>query len=170
MAQTLRTNSLTFIFNGSYRNTTDYDPISQKFDHNWAIALSNGTGSGSANFAYQDQLTINASSSTTVDLSSLTDAFGNAIAPTLIKVLAVRLYSSSDTSATLNVGAAATDIFSSIFANSSDIAIVRYQGWLVFACTDATGYDVSSTVKNLKIANNSSSQSVVVDLVVVGVK
>lgn len=167
--QTLRSNELTFIFNGAYRTTTDYDPIASKFDHDWAIALTNGTGSGNANFAYQDQLTISASSSTTVNLFALTDAFGNAIAPARAKVVAVRLTSSTDTAATLNVGAAASDVWCP-FADDTDIQVVRYQGWWVIACLDATGYVIDNTNKNLKIANNSATQSVTVDLVVIGVK
>lgn len=168
--QSLRVNELSFVFNGSYRTTTDYDPIASKFDHDWAIELTNGTGSGNANFAYQDQLTISASSSSTVNLYALTDAFGNAIAPARAKLVAVRLYSSSDTAATINVGAAASDVFSPMFADDTDIAVVRYQGWVVWVAKDATAYVIDNTNKNLKIANNSATQSVVVDLVVIGVK
>jgi hypothetical protein len=168
MALTLKTNQLTFIYKGSLRNTNDFTSNAAKFSHDWAIALANGTGSGYANYAYQDQLTINASSSTTLDLTALTDEFGVSRTFTKVKVLAIRLNSSSDTAATLNVGAAATNIFSSIFADSTDIVKVRYQGWVVFACKDATGYAVSGTVKSLKIANNSASNSVTVDVVIVG--
>lgn len=170
MATSLNTNRLSFVFNGSYRATNDYGSKAAKFDHDWAIALTNGTGSGSANFAYQDQLTIAASSSTTIDLSSLTDEFGSAAAPTICKLLAIRLYSSSDTAATLSVGAAASNIFSAHLADPTDIVKVRYQGWAVFAAPDATGYAIDATHKNLKIANNSSTQSVTVDFVFVGVK
>lgn len=168
--QSLKSNQLTFIFNGSYRTTTDYDPIASKFDHNWAIELANGTGSGQANFAYQDQITITASSSSTVDLFALTDAFGNSVAPTICKVLAIRLYSSSDTAASINVGAAASNIFSPHLAASNDIVVIRYQGWAIFVAKDATGYAIDATHRNLKILNNSATQSVVVDLVMVGVK
>lgn len=170
MATSLKVNNLAMVFNGSYRATNDYGSKAAKFDHDWAIALTNGTGSGSANFAYQDQLTISASSSSTVDLNALTDEFGNAIAPSKVKLLAIRLYSSSDTAASLNIGGAASNTFSAIVANANDIVVCRYQGWIVFACTDSTGYAVDATHKDLKILNNSSTQSVVVDLVVVGVK
>jgi hypothetical protein len=170
VTQTLRSNELTFIFNGAYRTTTDYDPIASKFDHDWAIALTNGTGSGNANFAYQDQLTIAATAGSTVNLFALTDAFGNAIAPARAKVVAIRLTSSADTAASLTVGAAGSDVFSPMFGNDNDVAIVRYQGWVVFACLDATGYVIDNTNKNLLITNNSATQSVTVDLVVIGVK
>lgn len=170
MATSLKVNKLSFVFDGSYRATNDYGSKAAKFDHDWAIALTNGTGSGNANFAYQDQLTINASSSQTIDLNSLTDEFGSPIAPSKIKLLAIRLNSSTDTAASLNVGAAASNKFSPMFADPSDIAVVRYQGWMIFACLDATGYAVDATHKDLKIANNSASNSAVVDLVVIGVK
>jgi hypothetical protein len=170
MSNSLKTNTLTWQFNGSYRATNDYGSNAAKFDHDWAIALANGTGSGYANFAYQDQLTITASSSSTLDLTALVDEFGVTQTMTKVKVLAIRLYSSSDTSATLNVGAAAATIFSPMFAASNDIAVVRYQGWLVFACKDATAYTVDATHKSLKIANNSSTQSITVDVVIVGEK
>lgn len=170
MATSLNVNKLSMIFNGSYRATNDYGSKAAKFDHDWAIALTNGTGNGSANFAYQDQITIAASSSSTVDLYALTDEFGTAMVPIICKLLAIRLYSSSDTAASLNVGAAASNIFSAHLADSTDIVKVRYQGWAVFACMDATGYVIDATHRNLKILNNSSTQSVTVDLVVVGVK
>lgn len=168
--QSLRTQQLAFIFNGSYRTTTDYDSIAAKFDHNWAIALAAGTGSGQANFAYQDSITIAASSSTTVDLFALTDAFGNVVAPTICKVLAIRLKSSAYAAASLNVGAAAANIFSPHLAASNDIFVVRYQGWVIFVAKDATAFPIDATHRNLKILNNSTTQSVDVDLVVVGVK
>jgi hypothetical protein len=168
MALTLKTNQLTFIYKGSLRNTNDFSSNAAKFSHDWAIALANGTGSGYANYAYQDQLTINASSSTTLDLRALTDEFGVSRTFTKVKVLAIRLNASSDTSATLNVGAAATNIFSAFLADDTDIVKVRYQGWFVVAAKDATAFTVDATNKDLKIANNSASNSVTVDVVIVG--
>lgn len=168
MATSLKVSDLGFVFGGSFRKTNDFGSVAAKFDHDWAIALANGTGSGYANFAWQDQLTITASSSSTIDLRALTDEFGTSQTVARVKVFAVRLNASSDTSATLNVGAAASNPWAAPFAATNDVAVVRYQGWLVFACKDATAYVTSTTSKDVKIANNSSTQSVTVDVVVVG--
>lgn len=171
MAQTLSVNNLQFVLDASYRNTHDYGTDPAKFLHSWVIALTNGTGSGNANFAYSDQITIASSSSTTINLYSLTDRFGNAMAPSAVKLFAVRLYSSSDTAATISIGGStAGNEWLSLLPNSSDLITVRYQGSFIAMCKDATGYAVSNTNKNIKITNNSATQSVVVDVVVVGVK
>lgn len=170
MAQTLKTNNLQFVFDGSYRNTNDFATDASRFLHSWVLSLTNGTGSGNANFAWADQLTINASSSTTLDLSSLTDRFGNAIAPTIVKLFAIRLTSSSDTAATISIGNAAATQWVSILEGTNDLAKIRYQGFAIFACKDATGYAIGGSNKSLKILNNSGTQSVVVDVLVVGVK
>lgn len=170
MAQTLKTNELKFVFDGSYRNTNDFGTDASRFLHSWVLNHTNGTGSGNTNFAWSDQLTITASNSSTIDLSSLTDRFGNAIAPSKIKVLAIRLTSSSDTAATISIGGAASNAWTSLLENSSDLLKIRYQGSFMAMCTDSTGYAISGTNKNLKILNNSATQSVVVDVLVVGVK
>jgi hypothetical protein len=149
MATSLRTNDLRFVFDGSYRATNDFGSKAAPFEHAWAIALANGTGSGYANFAWQDQVTI-------------TQLMAR------VKVLAIRLTSSSDTAATISVGGAASDPWAAIVGNTNDLITVRYQGWMVLACLDATGYVTSGTSKVVKILNNSSTQSVTCDIVVVG--
>lgn len=169
MAQTLKTNQLQFVLDASYRNTNDYGTDPSRFLHSWVHSLTNGTGNNQANFAYADQITIASSSSTTIDMFSLTDRFGNAIAPSKAKLIAVRLYSSSDTSASLNIGAAASNIFAAHLANSNDIIVVPYTGMWI-ATAPRSGFTIDATNRNLKIANNSATQSVVVDFVLVGVK
>jgi len=170
MAQTLKTNALQILFDGSYRNTNDFGTDASRFLHSWSLALTNGTGSGNANFAWSDQITITSSSSSTIDLSSLTDRFGNAIAPTKIKAIGIRLTSSTDTAASISVGAAASNQWTSLLQDATDLIKIRYQGSFMAMCTDSTGYAVSGTNKSLKILNNSATQSVVVDVFVIGVK
>lgn len=171
MATSLKVNELTMKFNGSYRATNDYGSKAAKFDHDWAIALTNGTGAGSANFAYQDQITITATSNNAFDLyGGMTDEFGTAIVPSTLKLVAIRLNTSTDTAATISIGNGASNQWISAIEGTNDLVKVRLGGWVVFACTDATGYAVSNTNKTLKILNNSATQSVTVDLVVVGVK
>lgn len=170
MAQTLKTNALQFLFDGSYRNSNDFGTDPSRFLHSWLLPLTNGTGANNANFAWSDKLTITASNSSTIDLSSLTDRFGNAIAPTIIKLFGVKLVSSTDTAATISIGNAASNQWVSVIEGTNDLVKIRYGGFAVFGCKDATGYAVSGTNKNLKILNNSATQSVIVDVVVVGVK
>jgi hypothetical protein len=168
MATTLRTNDLRFVFDGSYRATNDFGSKACPFEHEWAITLANGTGSGYANFAWQDQVTIAASGNTTFDLRALADEFGTTQLMARVKVLAIRLTSSSDTAATISVFGAGSDPWAAPVGNVNDLVTVRYQGWMVLACLDATGYVTSGTSKVVKILNNSSTQSVTCDIVVVG--
>jgi hypothetical protein len=168
MATSLRTNDLRFVFDGSYRATNDFGSKAAAFEHDWAIVLANGTGSGYANFAWQDQVTIVASGNTTFDLRALADEFGTTQLMARVKVIAIRLTSSSDTAATISVFGAASDPWAAPVGNVNDLVTVRYQGWMVLACLDATGYVTSGTSKVVKILNNSSTQSVTCDIVVVG--
>lgn len=170
MSQSLKVNNLQVVVDATYKNTHDFGTDIAKIFHSWVLSLTNGTGSGSANFAWSDQITITASGSSTIDLSSLTDRFGNAIAPTIVKLLMVRLTSSSDTAASISLGGAASNAWTALLLNSSDLLKIRYQGFALFACKDATGYAVGGSDKNLKILNNSSTQSVVVDVAILGVK
>jgi hypothetical protein len=168
LATTLRTNQLTFIFDGSFRSTNDYNGKSAPFKHDWAVALANGTGSGNANFAWQEEYTIAASGNQVVDLRALVDEFGTTQVVSRVAVIAIRLNASSDTAATLAVGNAASNAFTGLCSSTTATLPVRYQGWFVFVCSDATKLATSATDRNIKILNNSASQSVDVDVVVVG--
>jgi hypothetical protein len=168
MATSLRTNQLTFIFDGSFRKTNDYNGVATPFKHDWAIALANGTGSGYANFAWQDEYTIAASGNQVVDLRALTDDYGTAQVCTKVAVLAIRLNASSDTAATISVGNAASNGFTGICSSLTATIPIRYEGWVVWVCKDATKMATSATDRNVKILNNSSTQSVDVDVVVIG--
>jgi hypothetical protein len=170
MAQTLKTQLLNFSLDAFYSNTNDFSTDTARFLHSWVLSLTNGTGANNANFAWSDKLTITSSSSSTIDLSSLTDRFGNVIAPTKVKLFGVKLVSSTDTAATISIGNAAGNQWVSILAGTNDLVNIRYGGFAVFGCADSTGYAISGTNKDLKILNNSATQSVIVDVVVIGVK
>lgn len=170
MAQTLKVNRCEFVLDASYRNTHDFGTDPFAFLYSWVLSLTNGTGADQANFSWSDAITITASSSSTIDLNALTDRAGNAIAPSIVKLIGVKLYSSSDTAATISIGNAASNQWVSLLEGTNDLAKIRYGGFVLAGARDATGYAVSGTNKNLKILNNSATQSVVVHVVVVGVK
>lgn len=173
--QTLTTRQLRVILDATYRQTTTLAEGSRsnpaKFDHDWALALANGTGAGQANFAWRAQYSIAAGGNQVVDLSALTDEHGNAIAPSKYKAILVRLNEeTTDAAATLSVGNAAANAWTGICSSATALLTVRHGGWIAFACTDATGFAVAGGSKNVKILNNSGTAAAVVDVVVVGVK
>lgn len=171
MAISLRTNTLTFIYDGSLRKTNEFAyGVTAAIKHDWAIALANGTGSGNANFAWQDQITIAATANSVIDLRALTDEFGVAQVVTKVAVFAVRLTSNTpaDVTGTLSVFGAAADPWAAPVGNVNDLMTVTYQGWLVLVSKTAAKYATSASSKNVKILNNSATAAATVDVVVVG--
>lgn len=169
--QSLTVRTLGFLLDASYRQTT-FDGSRKnaaKFDHNWAISLANGTAIDQANFAWQAQYSISASGNQVIDLSALTDEFGNAIVPTKVKVFAVRLNTSTDATATLSVGNAASNAWTAINSSGTALLKVEVGGWMIFSSPSAAGYAVSAGNGTVKILNNGSAAATV-DVVVVGVK
>jgi hypothetical protein len=100
-----------------------------------------------------------------LDDSSLSDAFGTAIAMTKLKGLMIRNNSSD---ANLEIGGAAATVLG-LFKDVSDILVLPPGGLFVFTAPDANGVDCSTNA-DLKIAHDGSgTSSLTYDIAVWGV-
>ncbi len=169
-SQSLRTNSFLLNIDLTYRQTDDLGSKPRRMLLPWYLSLTNGTGANKANFAWQAQYVIGASGTQAIDLRALADEFGNTVAMNVLKALAIKLVSSADTAAKVQLGAGATNKFSAIFGDPSDALTVKNGGFCCVAVDDATGYTVDATHRNILLTNLSSTQPVTVIIAVLGEK
>ena len=136
-------------------------------------SLTFGTSSGKVNVFCVGQYIIAASSSLTLNLydggvttSDLTTVFGAAANLRNVKQLSVRVVDGGSTSG-VSVGAAAANPWAGFFGDTSDIVKVFPSG-IPLTLGSPDGVTVTSTTKNLKLANNSTTASVTVEVFVNG--
>ena len=102
----------------------------------------------------------------TLDLyasGSLVDAFGNALTMAAIKLLYIK---NTHASLVLAIGGGA-DVDLLIFTATSDIVEIQPGGFLLWACPTAAGV-VTSTNKNLKVADKAAGTNITYDVVALG--
>lgn len=127
------------------------------------------TITASANEAYGRVRSIAVNSSENIDLSGvLTDGFGNTIAFTAVKELVIV---NLDDFATLTVGAAASNAFSTLFADATDAIKVPPRGSLRITAPKSGFAVTAGTGDILKVASsNDGSGPVKYVIAIVGVK
>lgn len=141
-------------------------------DFTVSTSLTNGTGAGAANKIYvvQDDTGISSSSSTTLDLQSLTSMFDDALS--FSKVRAFFIQNTATTTGTdMLVGAAASTQWAGATAliSTTDATLLVPAGASIFAInTNAAGWAVTASAKSLKLANASTTTALTYKLVVVG--
>lgn len=134
--------------------------------------LTNGVGAGEADIKYSEQLTIAESGNTTLNLSSLTDSFGNSISFTRIKELYIE-NSSLGSASSIKVGGAVSNAFNAMWqapgtANNDAFIPIRNGACLhLGVAQDATAYVVGSAV-NILITNLDGANAATVNVVIVG--
>lgn len=114
-----------------------------------------GTGAGRADLVYSSDLTIAGSGSSTIDLASLTNRSGTAIA--FAKVTSVVIYNSSNS--IIDVGANGTNPWIGFLKDATDIITIQPKGYVMFY--NDTGYAVGSSNKVLKLANLGTTSAAV---------
>lgn len=131
-------------------------------------ALSNGTAAGNADVLYYAQTTIAASGSTTLNLSSLTNAFGTSVSFARLKAFYFE-NSKSGTSTGLAIGGAGVTPFTGGFFNAGSDTLTLKNGMCLVVGTaqDSTGYAVSTGV-NLLLTNSDGSHGATVNIGLVG--
>lgn len=172
MATTLTVNSLRVSVGWSFEDVETFGNSLNSGSFTHSKTLADGTGAGSANLLYvvQDDTGITASGSTTLDLQSLTDMFGNSISFSKVKVIYIENQSTTS-GVNLVVGAAAADQWgaaTAFISTTTATVLVPAAGVLYAARTDATGWVVDATHKDLKIANASGSAAVPYKIVFIG--
>lgn len=151
---------------------------------------------GGANSVYSALLSINASSSTTLDLTSVTDILGNSLDFARVKAIVIRLLASTETDPSgTAIGSAATSVtidntvtnalsaqsHTGWFDNANEGTstggmgdatgskfTIPNGGWMGFGVGNAAGVVVDSTHKALKITNNDSGVAAKVLVTILG--
>ncbi len=171
MATTLTINKLTTGIGWIYDSAQTFGDNINSNSFVWSNTLSQGTGAGNASKLYviYDTTGIAASSSTTLDLSNLTDMFGNTL--NLSRVMAMYFEVVTTTAgADLVVGNAAATQWagaSQFIQGATDTFTVPAGGTALFARKDATGWVVDGTHKSLKLTNASGSVALLYKLVII---
>lgn len=123
-----------------------------------AMTLRFGIGSGQANVFCAYTATLAAGATATYDLytgTDIKDLFGQtAAAFRILRGLEVAIVDGGDTSG-VRIGGAASDEFVGWFASAGDQQDI-YPGGPAYLAGSPAGKTVSSTAKNLKVANNSA--------------
>lgn len=137
-----------------------------RINKSWSIT--SGTTLDKADEMYSATLTISGSGDTTLDLSNLSDAFGDTITLARIKAMIIVNTGTDDNIVVGN----ATNAWEGWISAAGTVTIppstATYESWFGFAVPDATAYAVTTdTADELKIANSSSSP-VDVEIMLIG--
>jgi hypothetical protein len=132
-----------------------------------SFSLPNGSGSGQADVIWDDERTLAASATESLDLQALTDAFGGSIVLTALKALLI--YASPTNANDVQVGGAASNAFQAFLDDATGYAVVKPGGMLLIVAP-AAGYTVDSTHHLLKVANSGSGTGVTYDIIAIGIE
>jgi len=163
----LNTN-ITLTFDCDYTYALDLSTRRDRFTYDFSTHLASGTGADQADTLFHDERTLADAANETLNLydsGTLTDSVGNALTMETLKVL---LLENTSSDASLKVGAAASNAVG-LFADSSDIEVIKPGGHMLWTAPDATGLDVT-TNKNLKLEHDGTgSDDLVYRIVLIGV-
>lgn len=166
MATTLSVNSLTLQLGWDYESTAypanvkDVNSVSYT-----GPTLTNGTGANQANIKYSASITLAALATTSLNLQSLTDGFGNSLNFARIKDLYVENSSVSSASA-ITVGSATTNTFCSVLS-AGNINIRNGAHAHLGVAADATAWPTNSG-NQMEIANLDGSNAATVKISIIG--
>lgn len=138
---------------------TTKDVLSQAY----TTTYTNGTGSGNVNKAWHDTRTLVASGNETIDLSDLTDVFGEAISFTTIKDIFIKNEGTTE----LLVGGAASNAVVACFNDATDKVVIPAGGRFHWN-GGAAGVALSTSI-NLKIENSDTATAAEYDIILLGV-
>lgn len=150
----------------AYKKTgaPDLGQASAAYDGHADIQVDNGTGNNQADLVFSDQRTLTASSTETLDLSSLVGPLGEAVA--FAKIKAILIKASPNNTNSVIVGAAGSNPFLGPLGGTTPTLTIPPGGEILLAAPKA-GWAVSTAV-NLKLANSSSGSSVIYDIIITG--
>ncbi len=152
---TLNQSQFSISLDWDYRDTVTYlSPNINSGSRLLTNAFDNGNSPSQASRVYVIRGQINASSSTTIDLTSLSDFFQGTFSFARIRALCIELVADT-AAASILVGAAAATQFTAPFGASTTAIVRVYNGGAIafFSPSDPNGYVVDGSHKSLKIAN-----------------
>jgi hypothetical protein len=167
---TIGPTALTIRALGSLVKSLDLGQATQPLQYERDYTFSAGTDANQGDILYQDTRTLAASTSEQLDFNggALTDAFGDALSFTVLKVLII--YASPNNTNDVVVGGASSDGLASMFGAANNTVHIKPGGLLVLIAPNASGYTVTpSTGDLLQVANGSSGTPVTYDIVAIGV-
>lgn len=172
MATTISTATGEISLTGTLQKTHETNTtVSAPFNISLPQTFENGTGAQNANMYFEKRSTLAGAGTVDIDLGAAVDAFGDTQVFTSIRGLVVYNLS-TDLATTLAVGAAATNPVSSLFDSTTDEAIVRPGGmvmWLTGGSDDTDGYAVTeNSADQLRITNKHASNTAAYRVVVLG--
>lgn len=96
--------------------------------------------------------------SVTYNLSSIANSFGDTVAFTKVKFIAMKIGGESETNSVYQLGGAASDQFAAPFGSATDYLKVRSSGFFMLLSPNYDGYTVG-TATNLMVKNVSTGTS-----------
>lgn len=133
----------------------------------YSASLESGTGTGQANGVLSDRYTIAASGTQVINLSSITDDLGQAVALAAVKLMVIR--GASGNAADVTVKPNGSGGFIAPFNAAADTLKLAPGGCIVLANPAAAGWTVTATTADkLLLTNTSGSAAATVDVMIVG--
>ena len=136
--------------------------------------LSAGTGVGQVNQLWHTSGTLISGAETTYDLTSLQDSFfGNSVTVSfdggVVNSLSIENTTASGSSSTdfIVIGPSGTNGFSQPFGTNSDVRLPVYTSGTLSLMNAVSGYEVSSTIKDI-VVTNSGNSTATYDLAIIG--
>ena len=158
---------VSLVFDCDYTYALDLSTRRDRFTRDFSIHLASGTGADQADTLFHDERTLADGANETLNLydsGSLKDSLGNDLTLETLKLLFIE---NTSADASLKVGGGATPV--GLFADSSDIELIKPGGYKLWFAPNATGLDVT-TNKNLKLEHDGTgSDDLVYRIALIGV-
>ncbi|KAF0129254.1 MAG: hypothetical protein FD152_2211 [Xanthobacteraceae bacterium] len=152
---------------GSYTGSNDIAAVTAAFSKRKALGFTPGTGAGQADKVFSDTRSIPASSNDDLDLTSLTDPLGAALAFAGVKAIYIEAAAANINEVV--VGGHDTAAFLGPFADASDKVKLKAGEVLLVTNRTAAGWAVTATTADiLRIANGGSGSAVGYSIILVG--
>ncbi len=146
----------------------DYSALSDSVDHlvlNPRWTFSNGTGADNANAIWHDERLVAGGALDIIDLTTLTDSFGQSLAFTKVRLLYIQNLAVTGADITMSVGksGSVSNSFSDSWMTGTNPQVLiggglaNMAGAFLLVNPNATGYAVDGTHKNLGIFGSAAT-------------
>lgn len=152
--------------NIDYTSARDLGTATLPIQLDRGITLTNGTGALKGDICFDDTRTLTDGANETIDVRSITDAYGNALTFDIIRGLYIK-NGSSDSG--LDIGGAAATQLAIFVDQASDKLTIPPGGEFFMTWPDGTGLD-TTTNKDLKLEHDSAgaAEDLTYDIIIVG--